>query len=336
MIDDSPEPVLSFVVPTHDEEDNVAPLHAEITRVARGLGLPYEIVFVNDGSRDQTLERLTELLAADPYLRVVDLDDNFGESGALSAGFAEARGRFVLTLDADGQNDPRNFVSMLAALDDRYDVVSGWRRDREESFWPRVLPSLLANTLIRWVTRVRVHDTGCALKAYRREAVSGARLPPGMHRFLPAVLGVDPRRVTEVPVTDRPRTSGSSHYGLSRTLTVVRDLVGLPLVLRRPRAGRRTARALAIIATAAFARAVAALAGGAVAAAGLLATFGAGALAARHVVAEFANADAQGVVRVRRVLHGATSDRHRRPRLLGPDAPTDVRQSALRPNQRAV
>jgi glycosyltransferase involved in cell wall biosynthesis len=243
----------SFVIPTHDEEDNVGPLHDEISRVARDLGRSYEILFVNDGSRDRTLARLTERLADDPHLRVIDLDGNFGESGALSAGFAEARGRFVLTLDADGQNDPSNFVAMLAALDDRHDVVSGWRRERDESFWLRVLPSRLANMLIRWVTRVPVHDTGCALKVYRREVVAGARLPRGMHRFLPAVLGVDPRRVTEVPVTDRPRTSGSSHYGLSRTLIVLRDLIGLPLVLRRPRAGHRAVRALSIAGLAAAA-----------------------------------------------------------------------------------
>lgn len=329
-------PEFSFVIPTHDEEDNVAPLHAEITRVARELGRPYEIVFVNDGSRDRTLERLTDLLAGDPHLRVVDLDGNFGESGALSAGFGEARGRFVLTLDADGQNDPSNFIAMVAALDERYDVVSGWRRDREESFWPRVLPSLLANALIRAVTRVRVHDTGCALKVYRGEVVSGALLPPGMHRFLPAILGVDPDRIAEVTVTDRPRASGSSHYGLSRTLIVVRDLIGLPLVVRRPRASRRTAIALAIGATTAGAGAATALAAGTAVGALVLTMLGGGALAARHVVAGFVNAGAHGVVRVRRVLHGTASNRDRRLGLLGQDAPADLHESTVRPSRRAV
>src|SRR5690242_12206783 len=193
-------PALSIVVPVYDEEDNVAPLFTELTRVATDLRKSYEIIFVNDGSRDATLARLDALRVADPHLRIVDLDGNFGEAAALSAGFAHARGELVVTLDGDGQNDPADIPRLLARLDPSVDVVSGRRRERKEAFLTRVLPSRIANWLIARATGVPVYDCGCGLKVYRREVLADAQLPRGMNRFLPAVLGVRPGRVEEVIV----------------------------------------------------------------------------------------------------------------------------------------
>ena len=237
-------PALSLVVPVYNEEGNVGPLFDELTRVAGALGRPYEILFVNDGSRDGTLARLEEIRRRDDRLRVVDLDGNFGEAAALSAGFAHARGDVVVTLDGDGQNDPAEIPRLLAALGPDVDAVSGRRLERKEAFLTRVLPSRLANWLIVRATGVPAHDCGCGLKAYRRQLVARARLPRGMNRFLPAILGVDPSRVAEIRVTDRRRGSGRSHYGLSRTFIVLRDLLALPILVRRPSAAPAVGRAL--------------------------------------------------------------------------------------------
>jgi glycosyltransferase involved in cell wall biosynthesis len=244
MNGEGPAPALSLVVPVFNEEGNVESLHAELTRVASGLGRPYEILFVNDGSRDETLPRLEALRARDGHLRIVDLDGNFGEAAALSAGFAHARGEVVVTLDGDGQNDPADIPRLLERLAPDVDAVSGRRQERKEAFWSRVLPSRIANWLIVRATGVPVYDCGCGLKVYRRELLAGARLPRGMNRFLPAILGVDPSRVAEVWVSDRRRGSGQSHYGLSRTFVVLRDLFALPILVRRPPRGRALGRAL--------------------------------------------------------------------------------------------
>jgi glycosyltransferase involved in cell wall biosynthesis len=244
MNETDPAPALSLVVPVYNEEGNVEPLHAELSRVAAALGVPCEIVFVNDGSADGTGQRLEALRARDPRLRIIELDGNFGEAAALSAGFAHARGDLVVTLDGDGQNDPASIPALLARLGPQVDVVSGRRRERKEAFFPRVLPSRVANWLIAKATGVPVHDCGCGLKAYRRSALAGVQLPRGMNRFLPAILGVHPSRVVEVWVADRPRGSGRSHYGLSRTLVVLRDLLALPLLVRRPPRGYRIVRTL--------------------------------------------------------------------------------------------
>src|SRR5436309_12949878 len=244
MSGEGPAPALSLVVPVYNEEENVGALHAELGRIAGELACPYEIVFVNDGSRDGTLARLEALAAADPHLHIVDLDGNFGEAAALSAGFAHARGDVIITLDGDGQNDPADIPRLLASLGPDIDVVSGRRRERKEAFLTRVLPSRMANWLIARATGVPVYDTGCGLKVYRREILNGTQLPRGMNRFLPAILGVKPSRVAEVIVNDRRRGSGQSHYGLSRTFVVLRDLLALPILVRRPPRGRALGRAL--------------------------------------------------------------------------------------------
>ena len=310
MSGDGPAPAISLVVPVYDEEENVAPLHAELGRIACDLARPYEIVFVNDGSRDGTLGRLERLAAVDPHLRIVDLDGNFGEAAALSAGFAHARGQLIVTLDGDGQNDPADIPRLLARLEDGVDVVSGRRVERREAFISRVLPSRIANWLIARATGVPVYDCGCGLKVYRRDVVAGAQLPHGMNRFLPAILGVDPSRVAEVPVGDRPRGGGRSHYGLERVFVVCRDLVALPLLVRRPhsralaRAFGTTGAALAGVGLAALVSALVRPETRAIALAGALATLcvAAAGRAIGHNVDRFVTAREEGVFRVRRVV----------------------------------
>jgi glycosyltransferase involved in cell wall biosynthesis len=319
-------PTLSVVVPVYNEEGNVEPLAAEIGRAVAATGRPYEILFVNDGSRDGTLARLSALARRDPHVRIVDLAGNFGEAAALSAGFATARGEIVVTLDGDGQNNPADIPRLLAALGPGIDVASGRRQLREEPFFSRVLPSRVANGLIARLSGVPVYDCGCGLKAYRRAVVAGARLPRGMNRFLPAILGVDASRVAEVETVDRPRESGRSHYGLSRVIVVLRDLVALPVLVRRPPPGRGVARACAAAASVLAALGIVATIRESVLAAVVLGIAAALALAIRHDVVRFVNAREDGVFRVRRILYGGTSaeDRHRRSGLLGEEPPADV------------
>jgi glycosyltransferase involved in cell wall biosynthesis len=302
---------LSIVVPVYNEAGNVGPLHAELTRVARALETPYEILFVNDGSRDDTLDTLRALAARDPCLRIVDLDGNFGEAAALSAGFAHARGEIVVTLDGDGQNDPEAIPRLLAALAPDVDVVSGRRRNRKERLLTRVLPSRVANWLIVQATGVPVYDCGCGLKAYRRDVLRDALLPRGMNRFLPAILGVDPARVREIPVTDRVRGSGQSHYGLSRVFVVLRDLLSLPILCRRPPRSRALGHALggaqALLALVSVVAVIGALGfpadrvvAAVVALAAALAALAGWAI--RHNVTRWVAAREGGVFRVRRVI----------------------------------
>ncbi len=230
-------PRISVVIPMHNEEGNALPLCAEVRAVLGRLGDPFEIICVNDGSRDETLARLAELRRVDPRLRVLDLDGNFGEAAALSAGFHAARGEIVVTLDGDGQNDPADIPALLERLRaDDVQAVSGRRLDRQEGLWLRVLPSRLANWLIVRVTGIPVHDCGCGLKAYRRALVRDVQLPQGLHRFLPAILGVAPGQVAEVPTRDRRRQHGQSHYGIKRTLAVLNDLMAVRFIMRDPRA----------------------------------------------------------------------------------------------------
>jgi glycosyltransferase involved in cell wall biosynthesis len=227
-------PALSVLVPVFNEEGNAGSLCVEILEVLQNLALEGEVIFVNDGSTDGTLVELRAIAAHEPRLRILDLDGNFGEAAALSAGFHAARGERVVTLDGDGQNDPHDIPSLLAALGGGVDVVSGWRQRRQEDLLARILPSRIANHLIRLITGLPVHDCGCGLKVYRRGVLGAMQLPRGMHRFLPAILGVEPNQVAEVRVRDRRRQHGTSHYGLTRTLAVLRDLAVLPFLIRAP------------------------------------------------------------------------------------------------------
>ena len=229
------KPVVSIAVPLHNEEGNVEPLYREIKGVMELIRLPYEIVLVNDGSTDKTGVILRRLKKKERFLRVIELQGNFGEAAALSAGFHYARGDYIINMDGDGQNDPRAIPVFVQKLKEGYRAVTGWRRDRKESYWIRVFPSRVANWMISQITGVRVHDNGCGLKGYEASLVRGFSIPHGFHRFLPALFGVKRREVAEVRVRDRRRQHGTSHYGLGRTIEVIRELSTIRFVIKGPR-----------------------------------------------------------------------------------------------------
>jgi glycosyltransferase involved in cell wall biosynthesis len=223
-------PDISVVIPLHNEVENVDDLHAQLTRTLEGMGRPYEVLMVDDGSTDGTTARLLQLEAADPRVRVLALRRNFGQTAAFSAGFDHARGAIVVTLDGDLQNDPGDIPAMVAKLESGLDMVCGWRRDRKDSF-SRTLPSRVANWVISRATGVRLHDYGCSLKVMRGEVVKGLRLYGEMHRFIPAVASWMGVELAEMPVNHRPRTRGRSKYGLGRTTRVLIDLFTVKFLL---------------------------------------------------------------------------------------------------------
>ncbi len=225
-------PEISVVIPLHDEEPNVLLLHEELTRVLAGLGRPYELILVDDGSRDGTFEKLREVQARDSRVRVIRFTKNFGQTAGFAAGFAHARGRFIVTSDGDLQNDPADIPKLLQVAE-THDIVSGWRKDRKDKFLTRHVPSVAANWLLGLVSGIRLHDNGCSLKVYRADVVKPLKLRPGMHRYLPALASQLGGRVAEVVVNHRPRQHGRSKYGLSRTFAVVRDIASLPALMRQ-------------------------------------------------------------------------------------------------------
>jgi glycosyltransferase involved in cell wall biosynthesis len=224
-------PDLSVVIPIHNESPNLRPLYQELTETLGGWGRPYELVFVDDGSTDDSFRILASLHAADPRLRVVRFRRNFGQTAAFAAGFAVARGAIIVTSDGDLQNDPRDIPAMVARLEAGADIVCGWRRDRKDTFLTRRMPSILANRLISRATGVRLHDYGCSLKAFRAEVVKPLRLYGEMHRFIPAIASEIGVVIEEVEVNHRPRVHGTSKYGLSRTVRVVLDLLTVKYLL---------------------------------------------------------------------------------------------------------
>jgi len=215
---------LSIVVPVHDEEDNVGPLYEALTTALKELGRTYEIIVVDDGSRDDTYQRLLPFAEADESFKLIKLRRNFGQTAAMAAGFDRAVGEIVIPMDGDLQNDPTDIPRLLAKLEEGYDVVSGWRKDRQDNAVRR-LPSRAANWLIGRVTGVRLHDYGCTLKAYRADVIEETRLYGEMHRFLPALAAQTGARIAELPVQHHPRVSGRSKYGLRRTFKVLLDLL---------------------------------------------------------------------------------------------------------------
>lgn len=230
---------VSVVVPLYNEAENVRPLHAALTEVMRGLGKRYELVLVDDGSRDGTTARLRELATADPCVKVVLLRSNFGQTAALSAGLRHAAGDAVVTLDGDLQNDPGDIPAMLAKLGEGYDFVHGWRKDRQDALVHRKIPSRIANRLIAKVTGVSVNDLGCALKVMRGEIARELRLYGDMHRFVTILAARNGARCCEVVTRHHPRRHGTSKYGLSRTLRVVLDLVTVYYLTRHLRSPMR-------------------------------------------------------------------------------------------------
>ena len=216
---------LSVVVPFYEEEEAIDAFFDELLGVLDRLPLRSEVIAIDDGSGDHTFDRLAAVRARDPRVKVIRFRRNFGQTAGLAAGFAHASGAVVVTMDGDLQNDPADIPRLLAKLDEGFDVVSGWRHDRQDDTLTRVLPSRIANGIISSATNVQLHDYGCGIKVYRREITTSLKLYGEMHRFLPAIAGDLGARVTEIPVNHRPRTLGRSKYGLSRTVRVVLDLM---------------------------------------------------------------------------------------------------------------
>ncbi len=216
---------LSIIVPVYNEEQNIDLLYDAIQKAVKNVRMPWELILVDDGSRDNSLEKLRALVEKNPeQIKVVVLRRNFGQTAAIAAGIDHSKGDIVILLDADLQNDPADIPLMLSKIDEGYDVVSGWRYDRQDKFLTRTLPSHLANGIISRVTGVRLHDYGCTLKAYRREVITGFRLYGEMHRFIPVYANSIGARITEVKVHHHARKYGKANYGLERTFKVILDL----------------------------------------------------------------------------------------------------------------
>ena len=225
-------PNLSVVVPIYNERDNVEPLHQALSYALQALDRSYEIVFVDDGSSDGTQDVMRRLCANDRHLRLVMFRRNYGQTPAMAAGFRACRGRTIVSMDGDLQNDPADIGRLVEKLEEGYDVVCGWRRHRQDRMSTRLLPSRIANFLISRVTGARIHDTGCSLKVYRSWVIRSLHLYSDMHRFL-AALGVGlGARITELPVRHHARRAGVSKYGLGRVFRVLADLVGIKMLIQ--------------------------------------------------------------------------------------------------------
>ncbi len=232
----SKEIYLSVVVPIYNEEENLPILYEKIKRVLEKIksdwdGKDYEIIFINDGSNDRSLEIIKDIASKDYDVVGINFRRNFGQTAAMAAGFDKARGEIIITMDGDLQNDPEDIPLLLEKIKEGYDVVSGWRKDRKDAFLSRTLPSKIANWLISKVTKVHIHDYGCSLKAYRREVAKSLDSYGEMHRFLPALARVVGAKITEIPVKHHPRIYGKSKYGISRTFKVILDLIWVKFYL---------------------------------------------------------------------------------------------------------
>ncbi len=218
---------LSVVAPVHNEEENLDDLHAELSGVLQAAEIDYEIIYVDDGSRDTSLEKLKAIAESDERVIVIELRRNFGQTAAMAAGIEHSCGDVIIPIDADMQNDPNDIPRLLEKLNGtpRYDIVSGWRKDRKDKMVTRRIPSQIANAIISRVTNVPIHDFGCTLKAYRREVIEDVSLSSDLHRFLPALAAWHGANIAELVVNHRPRTRGVTKYGLSRTIRVLLDLV---------------------------------------------------------------------------------------------------------------
>ncbi|HHE71892.1 MAG TPA: glycosyltransferase [Chloroflexi bacterium] len=227
-----PELDVSVVLPVYNEAKNLQHFIPELSQTLRDLGRSYEIIAVDDGSTDESLDVLRSLKLEEPHLRIISFRRNFGQTAAFAAGFDLARGLYVITMDADGQNDPTDIPRLLKVMEEgEYDIVSGWRQQRKEPLLSRRLPSMIANRIIGRSTGVRLHDYGCSLKVYHRDVAKQVKLYGELHRFIPALASGIGVRVAEVPVNDRPRRYGRSKYNLSKTIRVVLDLLTVSFLL---------------------------------------------------------------------------------------------------------
>lgn len=218
-------PELSLFLPVLNEEENLRPMHTKIQGALNSLGKTAEVIYVDDGSTDKSLQILREIAAEDERVRVISLRRNYGQTAAMSAGIDAAQGQILIPMDADLQNDPADIARLLDKLNEGYDVVSGWRKNRKDKLIMRKIPSKIANRIISWIGGVPLHDYGCSLKAYRRDVLQDVKLYGEMHRFIPIYASWAGARVTEIPVDHHARTMGKSKYGISRTIKVVFDLM---------------------------------------------------------------------------------------------------------------
>ncbi|NLX07627.1 MAG: glycosyltransferase family 2 protein [Phycisphaerae bacterium] len=223
---------LSIVFPVYNEADSIAELYRRTRKVLMDLGRSWEIVFVDDGSRDNSVAVLKREAGDDPRVRLVLLRRNFGQTPALAAGFDEARGRTIIAMDADLQHHPEEIPRFVAKIDEGYDLVSGWREKRVDNFWVRRIPSLVANRLMRWLSGVEIHDFGTTFKAYRSELIKEIRLYGELHRFIPALASSVGAKITELPIQNVNRPFGKSNYGIGRTVRVLFDLLTVRFLLR--------------------------------------------------------------------------------------------------------
>lgn len=219
------KPYLSLIIPVHNERENIRPLAEEISSAVKNLGKTVEVIWVDDGSTDGSFDEIQAQVRSNPMMKGIRLGRNCGQTAALAAGIGASCGRYIAPMDADMQNDPADIVHLAKKIEEGFDVVSGWRKNRKDPWITRRLPSLAANFLISTVTGIRLHDYGCTLKIYRREYLQSIRLYGEMHRFLPAFAGFMGARITEMEVNHRPRIHGRSKYGLSRTFKVMLDLL---------------------------------------------------------------------------------------------------------------
>ncbi len=223
--------LLSVIVPIFNEEENIRPLYQEVLAATEPLDIDLEIIFIDDGSTDASLDTLLQLHAGDPRVQVIQLRKNFGQSPAISAGFDRCRGDVVITMDGDLQNDPADIPRILEKLEAGNDIVNGWRKNRHDRFLTRILPSFFGNKLISFITKVKLHDYGCTLRGFRRDVVKNLILYGEMHRYIPAIASRMGVRSTEIAVNHRARKFGKSKYGLGRTFRVVLDLITIKYLL---------------------------------------------------------------------------------------------------------
>lgn len=222
---------ISIVVPVYNEEKSLPELHEQISNACQKIGRPYEIIYVDDGSVDSSFRRLLEIKNHDSQVKIIRLRKNFGQTAALSAGFDHARGEIIISLDADLQNDPQDFPRLLEKIEEGYDMVNGWRKNRKDPFFSRRMPSIIANWLISLITGVKLHDYGCTLKAFRRDVVENIKLYGELHRFIPAIASHIGVKITEIPVHHRPRKYGRSKYSFWRFFKVTLDLLTVKFLL---------------------------------------------------------------------------------------------------------
>ena len=224
--------MLSIVIPVHNEERSILPLYDRLTAVAESLHRAYEIIFIDDASTDRSFELLANLIETDPRLKVVRLRRNFGQSAALSAGFHEAKGKVVIAMDGDLQHAPEDIPALLAKIDEGFDIASGWRKERVDNAITRKLPSRIANWMMSRASGLDLRDFGTTFKAYRAEVLKDVHLYGELHRFIPALASFYGARVAEVPISNTPRATGESHYGLGRTFRVLFDILTIRFLLK--------------------------------------------------------------------------------------------------------